>query len=327
MPEKEIDLGTGALWHDKETMDQRDYLAWDVLAETEIKEETVSYTKALLQTTHQSCVPSCTAHSLCHVVAIQNILEESTQDIFVDPKDQWENNQWRPTLCSWRWDYLEVALDKLRKNGVKGKVRGKDFVFNIAWSAFESWTSKPYPEMFAFLAGRLKQVWPLYVAFRWNSKIYNEISAGEIKTFFTLSETDGWHAVAFTGVNFENKELEFINSRNPNTENINGEKKLSSFNISFDLFARLIAEGIFGWRYFIAYDDDNMLKDPLFIDYAEWSEPEHTEAVTRAKEIGLVVGVKKPMGYALEPHSSMTRLQVILVLFRFGKWVLKQIGK
>ena len=321
------ELGTGALWHEPQDMDQRDYLASDILAEADLVEKSVSYTKALLQTTHQSCVPSCTAHSLCHVISIQNILEEKTQEIFVDPKDQWESNQWRKTVCSWRWDYLEVALEKLRQNGVKGTVRGKPFVFKITWTAFESWTSRPYPEMFGFLAGRLRQVWPLYVAFRGNSKIYNECSAGEIKTFFTLAETDWGHAVALTGINFEKKELEFINSWNVNTDNIAGEKKLSSFKISFDLFARLVAGGIFGRRYFIAYDDDNMLKDPLFIDYAEWNSKEDTEAVTRAKENGLVIGVKKPNWQALEPYANITRLQVILIMYRFWKWVLKQLGK
>lgn len=328
-------LWTGAMWHEKETMDKRDFVAGDVFwipSEEELnKQKSISLTKALLKTTNQSCVPSCTAHSLCHLISIQNIIESSTQDIFVDPKDQWENNQWRPTVCSWRWDYLEVALKTANKNWVKGTIKGKPFTFELDGYNYESRTTFWKDLIFKLIAYRLRNSWPLYVAFRGNGQVSLEISRGERVTEITLAEDSYWHAVILTWIKFDDnwnlERVEFINSWSPNTENTEEEKLISSFKIKWDLFSKLIDNGIFWRRYFLSFDKANMPTENLFIDYNVWSEPEHTEAVKRAKEFGIVKWVKTDIWYKLEPHVPISRLQVILIVYRVAMRLLKKLGK
>lgn len=327
------DLWAWAIWKDPEEADQRDFVAWDVFgtpSDDELsKVESISLTNMILETVNQWCVPSCTANSLCHLIHIQNAVEEMTTDIWVDHDDQWINNQWKRKVCQWETgDYLERALQTLYKNWVKWKISWRDFVFKIDWYAFQSWTSDGFDKMLRIAAYRMDKLnQPLYVAFRWNNRISLEISQWERKTLIGMQDQTYGHAVWWTGVDFERKYVEFVNSRHHNTVNGVWQKKISSFKISFDLFEKLIKNSMRGWRYFIPFDAKNMTEKPLFVDYAQWSEPEHTEVVKWAKDNGIVKGVPSPQWPRLEPHASTTRLQNILMLYRVAKWILSEVAK
>lgn len=248
-------------------MDRRDRVASSVLWEPTQEDLdnvwTIIYTKAIKETVNQNCVPSCTANALCHIVEIQNVLEEKTQDIFVDHKYQWENNQWRKWECSWPWYHLESAIKKLHANWVKGNIEDKDFLFEIDWYAYDTWNK---PNLFKYIAYRLKQSrQPLYVVFAWNRQISLEIYRGERTTDLMMKEKTYNHAVCLSGVDFEQQYVYFTNSRNHNTNNIDWEKKISSFKIKFDLFEKLVKRGVFNWRFFLIFDKENMVNENLLV--------------------------------------------------------------
>lgn len=302
--------------------DLRDFLAWDVVwmptDEQLNKAKSISLTSYLKQTTDQWCVPSCTAHSLCHIVTIQNIIEESTQNIYVDVDDQWINNQGKKKVCSGEtWDYLERAVKTLHKNWVSGMVRWENFTFNIDWYAYESLKTFEFEKMLKLFAYRMRELnQPLYCAFKWNAQISKEISIGEWISIITLQAATYGHAVAMSAINFEERWVEFANSWNKNNNNKAGEKKISSFRISFDVFEKLIENGIRWWRYRFIIDQKNMIAKPLFIDFAKWQTQEATDAVARAKETWMIQWVPSELGPKLEPYRAMTRIEYIIAEYR-----------
>jgi hypothetical protein len=325
-------LGAWAEWLSPEEMDERDFVAGDVVwlpSDKELDEvPSIDLSKVPMETIDQWCVPSCTAVGVCHSVLIQNVLDHKTVDLSVSAIDQWEANQKRIRECKGRWDYLETAVHSLYKNGVKGKVLGKDFRFKIDGHMYESWKVFPFDKMLKLMAyriGKLKQ--PLYLAFRGNYQISKEITEGRWKTVITLDESTYGHATLWTAVIFEEKDIVITNSRDHNTLNVEWKKKLSTFRISFDVFEKLLANGIFGWRYFLTFDKKDMATEKLFVDYATGTEPEHTEAVTWVKENGIVKWVPSPQWARLEPHTNITRLQVIIMIYRAVMWLLKKLGK
>lgn len=326
------ELGAGALWKEPHEMDERDFVAGDVVwlpSDKELDEvKSIDLSRVQMETINQGCVPSCTAVALTHNVTIQNILDHKTVDLSASAIDQRENNQKRIWECKWRWDYLENAVGTLYKNGVKWKILGKDFVFKIDWHMYESWKVFPFDKMLKLMAyriGSLKQ--PLYLAFRANSKISREITEWRWKTVIKLDETTYGHATLWTAVIFEENDVKITNSRDFNTDNMNGDRKLSTFRISFDVFEKLLANGIFGWRYFLTFDKKDMASEKLFVDYATGTEQEHTDAVTWVKENGIVKWVPSPQWPRLEPHTNVTRLQVIIMIYRAFMWLLKKLGK
>jgi predicted negative regulator of RcsB-dependent stress response len=47
-----------------------------------------------------------------------------------------------------------------------------------------------------------------------------------------------------------------------------GDKSLSFFEISFDVFEQLINNGVFGWRYWEILDFEDIKAESLFLDFA-----------------------------------------------------------
>lgn len=316
--------------------DERDFIAGNVLEKPKDYSKyrkTVSLTKIIKETINQWCIPKCTATSLCHIVAIQNALEEKTQDIFVDDEDQWTNNQWRPHACTGRGDYLETALNTLSKNWVSGKIRGKDFRYKIWWYAYDTWwKAKTEQQIADEIAFYLHNKMPLYMAMRWNKTIYNEISLGEWKTFITPAEADWWHATAVTGEIYVDwktlpEEIEVTNSWRHNEENIHEEIKLSVFTIKRDLFVRLVRAWTLNWRYWVVYDEPNNTVPPLYVDYVTWEEPEHTEAVTFVKNSWFIKWRPSSNWPLFAPNWVVTRLELAIVIYRICMRVLKIVGK
>ena len=322
----ENEFTTGALCKSPEEMDKRDFetemVMWTVTDDMlkDLPEE-IDLIKEISETYKQGSIPCCTATAICHAVLIENIFDHMNNKIFLDQKKQWTENQWKEWKEDAGGDYLENALKGARKNGIKWKLADwSDFSFKIDWYSY-SWRNKDFERFLKVIAYYLNIKKPLYWNLRWNAKTSKEMSAGEIVTVYKQNETTRWHAIVLWKIDFKRKVVWFANSRQRNTENKDWSKTLSVFEISFDVFKQLLENDVFGWRYWEIWDFKDIKVDPLFIDFAGVDEnTEAFKAVKRAKENWYIKGVPQEWWNRLEPNRPMTRLEMLLVLYRIFGW-------
>lgn len=322
----ENEFTTGALCKSPEEMDKRDFqtemVMWTVTDEMlkDLPEE-VDLIKEINETYKQGSIPCCTATALCHAVLIENIFDHLNNKIFLDQKKQWTENQGKERKADESGDYLENALKGARKNGVKGKLAdGTDFSFKIDGYSY-SGVNSDFERFLKVITYYLKIKKPLYWNFRGNGQTSKEMSAGEIKTVYKLSEATRGHAIVLWKIDFKRKIVWFANSRQRNTVNKEWTKTLSVFEISFDIFEQLIKNNVFGWRYREIRDFKDIKSEALFIDFAGVdTDTEQYKAVKRAKENWYIKGVPQEWWNRLEPNRPMTRLEMLLVLFRIFGW-------
>ena len=322
----ENEFTTGALCKSPEEMDKRDFqtemVMWTVTDEMlkDLPEE-VDLIKEINETYKQGAIPCCTATALCHAVLIENIFDHLNNKIFLDQKKQWTENQGKKWEASESGDFLEHALKSARKNWIKGKLAdGTDFSFKIDGYSY-SGVDPDFERFLKVITYYLKIKKPLYWNLRGNSKTSKEMSAGEIKTVYKYNETTWGHAIVLWKIDFKRKIVWFANSRQRNTVNKEWTKTLSVFEISFDILQQLIKNGVFGWRYREIRDFKDIKADALFIDFAGVDEnSEQYKAVKRAKENWYIKGVPQEWWNRLEPNRPMTRLEMLLVLYRIFGW-------
>lgn len=323
----ENEFNGGALCKSPEEMDARDFttemVMWSVTDEMlkDLPDE-VDLIKEINETYKQWSIPCCTATALCHAILIENIFDHMNNKIFVDQKYQWTNNQWKKWEASESGDYLENALKSARKNGVKWTLADwKEFSFKIDWYSY-SWRNVDFERFLKIITYYLTIKKPLYWNIRWNATTSKEMSAGEIKTVYAQKDTTWWHAIVLWKIDFKRKIIWFANSRQRNTENKEWSKTLSVFEISFDVFKQLLNNNVFGWRYWEIWDFKDIKPDALFIDFANVDEnSESFKAVKRAKENWYIKGVPQEWWWTrLEPNRPMTRLEMLLVLYRIFGW-------
>ena len=320
----ENEFTTGALCKSPEEMDARDFqtemVMWTVTDEMlkDLPEE-IDLIKEMDESYKQWAIPCCTATALCHAVLIENLFDHKTNKIFLDQKNQWVDNQWKKREVSESGDYLENALKGARKNWIKWKLADwSDFSFKIDGY---SYIGKDFERFLKVIAYYLNIKKPLYWNLRGNATTSKEMSAGEIKTVYKSSETTRGHAIVLWKIDFKRKIVWFANSRQRNTVNKEWTKTLSVFEISFDIFEQLIKNNVFGWRYREIWDFKDIKPDALFIDFANVDEnSESYKAVKRAKENWYIKGVPQAWWNRLEPNRPMTRLEMLLVLYRIFGW-------
>lgn len=322
----ENEFTTGALCKSPEEMDARDFqtemVMWTVTDEMlkDLPEE-IDLIKEMEESYKQWAIPCCTATALCHAVLIENIFDHKTNKLFLDQKNQRVDNQWKKREINESGDYLENALKGARKNWIKWKLSDwSDFLFKIDGYSY-SGIEKNFERFLKVIAYYLSIKKPLYWNLRWNATTSKEMSAGEIKTVYSLKDTTWWHAVALWKIDFKRKIVWFVNSRQRNTVNKDWRKTLSVFEISFDVFKQLLENDVFGWRYWEIWDFKDIKPDALFIDFANVDEnSESYKAVKRAKENWYIKGVPQEWWNRLEPNRPMTRLEMLLVLYRIFGW-------
>lgn len=322
----ENEFTTGALCKSPEEMDARDFqtemVMWTVTDEMlkDLPEE-IDLIKEMEESYKQWSIPCCTATALCHAVLIENIFDHKTNNLFLDQKNQRVDNQWKKREPDESGDYLENALKGARKNWIKWKLSDwSDFSFKIDGYSY-SGVNADFERFLKVITYYLSIKKPLYWNLRWNSQTSKEMSAGEIKTVYKQSETSWWHAIVLWKIDFKRKIVWFANSRSRNTENKEWTKTLSVFEISFDVFKQLLDNNVFGWRYWEIRDFDDIKPDALFIDFANVDEnSESYKAVKRAKENWYIKGVPQEWWNRLEPNRPMTRLEMLLVLYRIFGW-------
>ena len=275
------------------------------------------------ETLNQGSIPCCTASALCHAIMIENIFDHWTKEIRADHKDQWVNNQNKRWSSSESWDYLENALKGARKNGVKGTVNGVEFTFKIDWYSYTYVTASDFEGVLTNITESLARKSPIYWNLDGNSTTSSEMTKGEIKTVYKRPDISWGHAIVLGKIDWDRKIVWFVNSRSHNTMNKYGDKSLSFFEISFDVFKQLLNNGIFGWRYWEILDFEDIKPEALFLDFAITDKnSEDYKAVKRCKDNGIFhwVPVEWSPLNRFEPNKPITRLEVALVLYRIFGW-------
>lgn len=313
---------TGALCKTPQEADPRDYQSEYVLGLPTNEElnnlpRKIDMIGIMEETWKQWSVWSCTAMWICHTLLSMKILNHKRKDMFIDYKYQRTHNQWKERITNSGWDYLENAARTLKNNWVKGTVWWKDFLFEIDWYAVEErWSD--FEKMLKMAMWHMSKDRPIYRAIYGNSKTRQECSAWEIKTIWSLRDGwIGWHAIEWWGIDFDRRKVKFANSWSWNSKNNDNRLSISSFEIDFDVFEQLLNNNVFNRRRWILYNKKDIPMEKLFDDFVWYDETsEQYKAVKRAKDNGIIKWVPTDNWFRLEPNRAMTRLEMLLVLYR-----------
>ena len=258
---------------------------------------------------NQWCVPSCTACALSNYMGIQITKEENKQTVVKDWAVLLRQRMWHKWECQWQTgDYLETALKTVKNN---------KFLIQT-W-----WTRKYEPiKWYAYFNSTVNNIkywlskwFPIYYAIRWNKRTWVEIMHWEIKTY-NYTPT-GWHAITMVGYNKEY--LYFVNSWIPNDWD-KYQWDYSVFKISWTWFEEMLKNKLANWRWWIVYTKE---EEKQFKDYKIDENTEQWQAVKKLVYLWLIKWVPHKDWTYLEPWRWITRLEVIVILYRLLKYLWK----
>lgn len=207
----------------------------------------------IYKTSSQGSLWSCTSMWTSHATQILNVKKKWTKPtvnniITPDWKDL-RSKMWHSTTKYDGWDYVERAVNIALKQWIKAKENWKEVSFD--WYATQDWT---WNDDAIELLKRYIYNWnPVVWSVRWDKKMWNEMTAWEIKT--VPSAPTGWHCIAV--VWFDNWGFWFINSRNPNDD----KKRKSRFYVSNTIMKKLK----FNYRYWVLYMKADAKTDPEYL--------------------------------------------------------------
>lgn len=207
----------------------------------------------IYETSNQWAIGSCTAMWTSHATQILNVkkwwVKPTNSNILTpDWKDLW-SKMWHDPYKYDGWDYVEKAVNTALKEWIKTIEKWDEVKFD--WYAYWEWErSDKWIEMMK----RYIYNWnPIVWCIRWDTKLWNEMTAWQIKS--NPSSTTGWHCIAV--VWFDGWGFWFINSRRPNDDN----KRKSRFYVSNSVMKILP----FNRRYWILYIKEDAAKDPNYL--------------------------------------------------------------
>ena len=210
--------------------------------------------KRVYKTNYQWSIGSCTSNSTSHWVQVLNVKKEwvvptDRNIITPDWKDLWTKMGHNPSKYE-GWDYVEKAVSVALKEGIATEEWGEA---KFDGYAVDSWTAddKGIDLIKRYIYAGCPIIWTV----RGNQKLWNEISAGEIKT--RPENTTGGHAIAVVG--FDKWGLWFLNSRTPNDD----DKRKSRFYVSNEVLKKLW--WLLNWRYWILYIKWSINKSPEYL--------------------------------------------------------------
>jgi len=331
--EDEIPDDLWARWYWPMEADPRDFQVENVLwkiDKSKIKDKVDLLKEAddKLISVYQWCVPSCTASSLTNYITLQETIERNSKLNFKVEIDwiKWtkrlREEMWHKWICKWEHgDYLEHALKTVRHNKLLAETTYynplsiKDEYLWITWYAYANTTIDNMKYW-------LSMWFPLYFAFRWNKNTWFEISKWEIKT--TNFTPTGWHAV--TAYWYDKNYLYFINSWTPNDWD-KYKWEYAVFKISWVNLMNMVRKWLANWRFWIVYNvDDNLdsYKKQMFKDYKIDESTEAGKAVKYMTDNWIIKWVPHSDWKYLEPWRSVTRLEIIVILYRLINLILKK---
>ena len=209
----------------------------------------------IYKTSNQWKLWSCTSMGTTHSVQIlkvrQNWVVPTVKNIITPMwKDLWAK-MWHSTTEYDGWDYVEKAVSTALKEWIL--VEEDWSIAKFDWYATDEWThdDKAFDKMKRYIYRWCPIVWLV----KWNSKMWNEMIKGEVKT--VPNETTWAHCIALVG--WDETGLWFINSRQANDE-----KRLKSrFHITYNVMKQLWWR--FNFRYRVLYIKEDAAKDPEYL--------------------------------------------------------------
>lgn len=312
------DLGAKFYWPME--VDPRDFKADQVLkAPTDEELNTVPKEFNILSKAwdklipvNQGCVPSCTMSSLTNYITLQEVIEQNLQDEIAWQKWAEINREkmGHKWICKWeRWDYLENALKITKANWLLAEFTNKwikdKYIKIDSYSFFKANISN--------IKYWISQWYPMYYAFSWNRNTWIEISRWEIKTA-KFSATGG-HCV--TAVWYDDTYLYFINTWRPNDWD-QYVWDYSVFKIKWTVLNEMLKYWLANWRWWIVNVEKNLPDKPkqMFKDYKIDINTEAGKAILYLSNKWMIKGIDKADWKYLEPNAPVTRLQIILIIYR-----------
>lgn len=217
--------------------------------------DSFSLGKWIYKTSNQWGLGACTSLWTTHWVQIlvvkKNWVEPVDRNIYTPQwKDLW-SKMWH-SLDKYDWgDYVEKAVTTALKEWIYIEENWQLAKFD--WYAYWEWNhdDKSIEMMKRYLYNWNPIVWCV----RWDKKMWNEMTAGEIKSVPT--NPTGWHCIALVG--WDRWWLWFVNSRSAN----DGKWLKSRFYVTYDVMKKLWSK--FNFRYWVLYIKEDALKDPEYL--------------------------------------------------------------
>lgn len=207
----------------------------------------------IYETSNQWSLGSCTAMWTSHSTQILNVkkwwVKPTNKNIITPDWHDLRSKMWHSTTVYDGWDYVEKAVSTALKQWIKTVEKWDEVKFD--WYATQDWTKD---DAWLELMKRYLYKWcPIVWCVRWNKKMWNEMSAWEVKT--VPSQTTGWHCIAL--VWWDAHWFWFINSWSPNDAN----KRKSRFYVSNAIMKKLN----FNFRYWVLYIKEDAKLDPAYL--------------------------------------------------------------
>lgn len=211
----------------------------------------------IYKTSNQWTLWACTSLWTTHATQILIVKKKweipTTKNILTPEwKDLWSKMWHSTTKYDW-WDYVEKAVNTALKEWILIEENWKLAKFD--WYAYWDWLSSEYDKDIEMMKRYIYNWNPIVRCVKWDKKMWNEMSAWEVKSIPTT--TTGWHCIAV--VWFDKWGFWFINSRTPNDD----AKRKSRFYISNTVMKKLWAK--LNRRYWILYVKADAAKDPDYL--------------------------------------------------------------
>lgn len=257
LTDKEIKVFEGCLTLPEEYVSATDFEAGEAIKlDLSVQlPDSFSLGRWIYKTSNQWGLGACTSLWTTHWVQIlvvkKNGVVPTTKNILTPRwQDLW-SKMWH-SLDKYDWgDYVEKAVTTALKEWIYIEENWQLAKFD--WYAYWEWNhdDKSIEMMKRYLYNWNPIVWCV----RWDKKMWNEMTAGEIKSVPT--NPTGWHCIALVG--WDNWWLWFVNSRSAN----DWKWLKSRFYITYDVMKKLGSK--LNFRYWVLYIKEDALKDPEYL--------------------------------------------------------------
>lgn len=243
----------------QEFADARDYKAETTIElDTSIElPKNFSLGEWIYTTNYQWQYGSCTSNATSHwmqVLNVKAIWRKPVSNNIITPnwKDLWTKMWHDLSNVDDSGDYVEKAVSTALKEWIANE---EWWISTYDWYATANWTTddKWIEKIKRYIYNWNPVVWCLY----WNKTTWNELTAGELKTFIEVWARDWGHAVACVG--WDEWGLRFVNSWR-----INDWKWLKSrFYVSNNFLKK--SGTMFNWRYWLPFKKEQANNSPEYL--------------------------------------------------------------
>lgn len=243
----------------EDMMDERDFKAEDAI-ELDMKvklPKSFSLWQWVYSTNYQNWWGSCTSNATSHWVQVVNVRDGwvlPTKNNIITPnwRNLWTNMGHDLKDKNDSWDYIEKALNTALKFWIKTE---EWWIAKFDWYSYDSWSCNN--ESIEKIKRYLYNWNPVDRCLRGNQTTWNELTAGQLKTFIPAWNRTWGHAICC--VWWDEWWLWFLNSWKTN----DWKNLKSRFYVSYKFL--LDSGTMFNWRYRPIYKKEQAKADPAYL--------------------------------------------------------------